>query len=83
MKKEEDLKSRESKEELKIIMANWKTLGLVIGVVVSFFLLLWGAYSLLSSISPFDNTANFIAAAVIVLGFYVGAGFAFKKLRIF
>ncbi|MFA5796969.1 MAG: hypothetical protein WC916_02950 [Candidatus Woesearchaeota archaeon] len=55
---------------------------LVILVVITFFLLVWGGYSLLSRISPFSKEINFVTTIVIVIGFYVGGGFAFKKLKI-
>jgi len=62
---------------------NMGNLFLVILVVISYFALSYGAYSLLDSISPFSAEFNFGIAFVIVLGFYVGAGFAFKKLKLF
>jgi uncharacterized protein YhhL (DUF1145 family) len=55
----------------------------VIGVIVSFFLLVWGGSYLINQISPFSKEINFTITIVIVLGFYVGAGFAFKKLKLF
>jgi len=60
----------------------FNTLFLVIFVVISFFLLLWGANSLMKNISPFSTETNFIISLIIVIGFFVGGGFAFKKLKI-
>jgi len=62
---------------------NFKGLILVIAVIISYFLLSFGAYWLLSNISPFSKEVNFGIAFVIVLGFFVGAGFTFKKLKLF
>jgi len=65
------------------MVKNFTKLVLVILVVISYFLLSWGAYLLLRTISPFQKEVNFGIAFVIVLGFYVGAGFTFKKLKLF
>lgn len=62
---------------------DFNKLGLVIVVVVSFFLLVWGGNWIINLISPFSKEVNFISAIVIVLGFYVGAKFGFKKFKPF
>lgn len=62
---------------------NFTKLILVILVVITYFLLSFGAYLGLNSISPLSKEFNFGIAFIIVLGFYVGAGFAFKKLKLF
>lgn len=56
---------------------------LVILVVVSYFILSLIAYWKLNEVSPFSKEFNFGITFVIVLGFYVGAGFTFKKLKLF
>ena len=61
---------------------NWRDLLLTIGVVVSAMLLWWGGYYLFNRMSPFSVGFNFITTGIIVLGFYVGAGFTFKKISI-
>ena len=61
---------------------NFKTLLLVVCVILSFFLLLWGATYLMKVISPFSDVTNFIISLAIIIGFFVGGGFAFKKLKI-
>jgi len=62
---------------------NFKGLILVIAVVISYIILTGGVYLLLNSLSPFAKEVNFGMAFIIVLGFYVGAGFSFKKLKLF
>ena len=56
-------------------------LWLVILVVISYFILSLGGYWGLNAISPFSKEVNFAGAFIIVLGFYVGAGFTFKKIK--
>jgi len=59
------------------------TLGITVLVIIAFFILTSGGYYLLKQISPFSNEINFGTTFVVVLGFFVGAGFTFKKLRFF
>lgn len=61
----------------------FRTLGLIISVTVSFFLLWFGAYQLMHTNFPFTIETDAIISGIIILGFFVGAGFAFKKLKIF
>jgi hypothetical protein len=72
-------KSKDNEIMTKLI----EKLLLVIGVVVSFFLLCWGGISVINQISPFSKEVNFTITIVLVLGFYVGAGFTFKKMKLF
>ncbi len=62
---------------------NFKSLILVVAVIITFALLLWAFYWMLNNISPFSKEVNFGIASIVILGFYVGAGFTFKKLKVF